>query len=78
MYLKICETHTFMFEFKRKHEGICRKVANSKRKVFDSGRQRAANSDVPYKATKKTQQVYVYTLVNYLYDSVLSYLDLQW
>ncbi len=40
-----------------KHQAICRKVANKKRKVFDAGKQRATDSDVPYKATRKTAQV---------------------
>ncbi|CAG9530320.1 unnamed protein product [Cercopithifilaria johnstoni] len=29
-----------------KHEVICRKMAGAKRKVFDSGRQRATGSDI--------------------------------
>jgi hypothetical protein len=35
-------------------------VATKKRKIFDAGKQRATDSDVPYKATRKTAQVSVY------------------
>ncbi|CAF1213080.1 unnamed protein product [Adineta steineri] len=41
-----------------KHQTICRKVSNKKRKTFDAGKQRATDSDVPYKATKQTAQIY--------------------
>uniref|UniRef100_A0A915CNM1 Zinc finger C2HC domain-containing protein 1B n=1 Tax=Ditylenchus dipsaci TaxID=166011 RepID=A0A915CNM1_9BILA len=33
--------------------GPCKKLTKMQRKVFDSGKQRAANSDVPYKDIKK-------------------------
>ncbi|CAF1118098.1 unnamed protein product [Rotaria sordida] len=48
----------FNTESLKKHQTICRKVTNSKRKVFDTGKQRATGSDVPYKATKRTAQIY--------------------
>lgn len=42
----------------RKHQPICKKTSQKQpRKVFDTGKQRAADSDVPYKATKETTQV---------------------
>ncbi|KAI6243724.1 hypothetical protein M3Y99_00035700 [Aphelenchoides fujianensis] len=36
-----------------KHEPACKKLTKMQRKVFDSGKQRAQNSDIPYKAVKK-------------------------
>ncbi|CAF4243491.1 unnamed protein product [Rotaria sp. Silwood2] len=48
----------FNVESLNKHQAICRKVANKKRKIFDAGKQRATDSDVPYKATRRTAQVY--------------------
>ncbi|CAF5188934.1 unnamed protein product, partial [Rotaria magnacalcarata] len=42
----------------KKHQSICRKVSNKKRRVFDAGKQRATDSDVPYKATKRTLGIY--------------------
>ena len=36
-----------------KHESACKKLNNLHRKPFDSGKQRAANSDVPYEHVKK-------------------------
>ncbi|CAF1284359.1 unnamed protein product [Rotaria magnacalcarata] len=48
----------FNVESLNKHQSICRNVSKKKRKVFDAGKQRATGSDVPYKATKKTAQVY--------------------
>lgn len=38
---------------KQKHEPACKKITKMHRKVFDSGKQRAANSDIPYKDIKK-------------------------
>ncbi|CAF3681666.1 unnamed protein product [Rotaria sp. Silwood1] len=48
----------FNTETLKKHQAICRKVTSKKRKVFDTGKQRATGSDVPYKATKRTMQIY--------------------
>lgn len=43
----------------RRHQPICRKSSTKQpRKVFDTGKQRAADSDVPYTATKETTQFY--------------------
>ncbi|CAF1280758.1 unnamed protein product [Adineta ricciae] len=55
-----CQTcgRQFNPETLSKHQAICRKASNKKRKVFDAGKQRATGSDVPYKATKKTAQIY--------------------
>ena len=36
-----------------KHEPVCKKLTNLQRKPFDSGKQRAAGSDVPYSDIKK-------------------------
>ncbi|UJR31937.1 hypothetical protein I4U23_019410 [Adineta vaga] len=54
---QICERQ-FNIEILKKHQAICRKVSNKKRRVFDAGKQRATGSDVPYKATKCTAQIY--------------------
>ncbi|CAF3558650.1 unnamed protein product [Adineta steineri] len=48
----------FNAESLKKHQGICKKVTNKTRRVFDAGKQRATDSDVPYKATKQTAQIY--------------------
>ncbi|CAF2714477.1 unnamed protein product [Rotaria sp. Silwood2] len=48
----------FNTESLKKHQSICRQVTTKKRRVFDAGKQRAAGSDVPYKATKRTMQIY--------------------
>ncbi|CAF1599342.1 unnamed protein product [Rotaria magnacalcarata] len=48
----------FNAESLKKHQSICRKVSNKKRRVFDAGKQRATDSDVPYKATKRTLGIY--------------------
>lgn len=48
---------------------------NKKRRIFDAGRQRATDSDVPYKATRKTAQVIELEHVNCSSTIVL---DLQW
>ncbi|CAF2669601.1 unnamed protein product [Rotaria sp. Silwood2] len=49
----------FNAESLRKHQPICRKTAQKQpRKVFDTGKQRATDSDVPYSATKETTQFY--------------------
>ncbi|KAI6226915.1 hypothetical protein M3Y95_00671600 [Aphelenchoides besseyi] len=39
-----------------KHEPACKKITKMQRKVFDSGKQRSNNSDIPYKAIKKAAQ----------------------
>lgn len=39
-----------------KHEPACKKLTMMQRKIFDSGKQRAQNSDIPYKAVKKAAQ----------------------
>ncbi|CAF1223269.1 unnamed protein product [Rotaria sordida] len=54
---QFCERQ-FNVESLNKHQAICRKVVKKERRVFDAGKQRATNSDVPYKATKRTAQVY--------------------
>ncbi|UJR14793.1 hypothetical protein I4U23_001781 [Adineta vaga] len=48
----------FNSETLNKHQAICRKVSTKKRRTFDAGKQRATDSDVPYKATKQTAQIY--------------------
>ncbi|CAF1126779.1 unnamed protein product [Rotaria sordida] len=49
----------FNTESLRKHQPICRKTSQKQpRKVFDTGKQRATDSDVPYTATKETTQFY--------------------
>ncbi|CAF3136348.1 unnamed protein product [Rotaria socialis] len=49
----------FNAESLRKHQPICKKTAQKQpRKVFDMGKQRATDSDVPYAATKETTQFY--------------------
>ena len=52
---KVCG-RTFAQEVLNKHVPICQKNAKKKRKVFDSGKQRAQGSDVPYSATVKPGQ----------------------
>jgi len=52
---KICG-RTFNSDVLAKHAPICQKSAKQKRKVFDSGRQRATGSDVPYNHTIKPGQ----------------------
>ncbi|XP_075258944.1 zinc finger C2HC domain-containing protein 1A-like isoform X5 [Convolutriloba macropyga] len=47
---------TFNSDVLAKHAPICAKNAKKKRKVFDSGRQRAQGSDVPYTNTVKPGQ----------------------
>ncbi|CAF1396564.1 unnamed protein product [Adineta steineri] len=42
----------------RKHQPVCKKTSQKQRKIFDAGKQRAADSDVPYTATKETTQFY--------------------
>ncbi|CAF0801162.1 unnamed protein product [Didymodactylos carnosus] len=42
----------------RKHQPICKKVVQKQRKIFDAGRQRARDTDIPYAATKETTQIY--------------------
>jgi hypothetical protein len=34
----------------------CKKLTKMQRKVFDSGKQRSQNSDIPYKAIKQAAQ----------------------
>jgi hypothetical protein len=41
------------------HRQACKKLNNPKRKVFDSGRQRAAGSDVNYVKTKETKKIQI-------------------
>ncbi|CAF0879129.1 unnamed protein product [Adineta ricciae] len=55
-----CQTcgRRFNIETLSKHQAICRKVSIKTRKVFDTGKQRATDSDVPYKATQRTTQIY--------------------
>ncbi|XP_048385636.1 zinc finger C2HC domain-containing protein 1A [Stegostoma tigrinum] len=43
---KICG-RTFLLPVRLKHEPICQKSANKKRKTFDSSRQRAEGTDIP-------------------------------
>lgn len=52
---KVCG-RTFNEDVLPKHLPICQKNAKKKRKVFDSGKQRAAGSDVPYSSTIKPGQ----------------------
>ncbi len=44
---------------KGKHRNVCRTSTKSKRKVFDSGRQRADGSDVIYSKTKETKKIQI-------------------
>uniref|UniRef100_A0A0N4Z8R3 Zinc finger C2HC domain-containing protein 1A n=1 Tax=Parastrongyloides trichosuri TaxID=131310 RepID=A0A0N4Z8R3_PARTI len=46
----------FVQESLPKHEVACQKLNSKKRKVFDSGKQRATGSDINYKDIKKVQQ----------------------
>ncbi|CAF3080443.1 unnamed protein product [Rotaria socialis] len=49
----------FNAESLRKHQPICKKTSQKvPRKIFDTGKQRANDSDVPYVATKETTQFY--------------------
>ena len=49
-----------MFCFKKgKHRNACKSNTKSKRKVFDSGRQRAEGSDVIYAKTKETKKIQI-------------------
>ncbi|UJR38366.1 hypothetical protein I4U23_031036 [Adineta vaga] len=49
----------FNAESLRKHQPVCKKGTQKQpRKVFDTGKQRATDSDVPYVATKETTQFY--------------------
>ncbi|CAF2514653.1 unnamed protein product [Rotaria sp. Silwood2] len=49
----------FNAESLRKHQPICKNASQKHpRKVFDTGKQRARDSDVPYAATKETIQFY--------------------
>ncbi|CAF1086814.1 unnamed protein product [Rotaria sordida] len=49
----------FNAESLRKHQPVCKKSSQKQpRKVFDMGKQRARDSDVPYAATKDTTQFY--------------------
>ncbi|CAF1118407.1 unnamed protein product [Rotaria sp. Silwood1] len=49
----------FNAESLRKHQPICKKASQKQpRKIFDTGKQRARDSDVPYAATKETIQFY--------------------
>ncbi|CAF1171158.1 unnamed protein product [Adineta steineri] len=48
----------FNNESLRKHQPICKKTSRQSRKVFDTGKQRATDSDVPYQATRETTQFY--------------------
>ena len=43
-----------------KHQNACVKLATKPKKVFDSGRQRAAGSDVKYEKTKETKKIQIY------------------
>uniref|UniRef100_A0A0K0DU36 C2H2-type domain-containing protein n=1 Tax=Strongyloides stercoralis TaxID=6248 RepID=A0A0K0DU36_STRER len=45
----------FVQDSLEKHENACQKLNSKKRKVFDSGKQRATGSDVNYKDIKKVQ-----------------------
>ncbi|CEF69774.1 AT06280p [Strongyloides ratti] len=45
----------FVRESLEKHEIACQKINTKKRKVFDSGKQRATGSDINYKDIKKVQ-----------------------
>uniref|UniRef100_A0A0N5BAX7 Zinc finger C2HC domain-containing protein 1A n=1 Tax=Strongyloides papillosus TaxID=174720 RepID=A0A0N5BAX7_STREA len=45
----------FIQESLKKHEIACQKLNSKKRKVFDSGKQRATGSDINYKDIKKVQ-----------------------
>ncbi|UJR07773.1 hypothetical protein I4U23_012056 [Adineta vaga] len=43
----------------KKHQIICKKTSQKQpRKVFDTGKQRATDSDIPYQATRETTQFY--------------------
>lgn len=42
--------------FQEKHEPACKKLTKMHRRVFDSGKQRAENSDIPYQDIKKAQK----------------------
>ena len=49
----------FFVFFQSRHEKICQKTVSKKpRKIFDSGKQRAAGSDVPYTRTLKPMPTY--------------------
>ena len=48
-----------IFDLKGKHRSVCKTSTKSKRKVFDSGRQRAEGSDVIYSKTKETKKIQI-------------------
>ncbi|KAH7710646.1 hypothetical protein AAVH_22053 [Aphelenchoides avenae] len=52
---RVCGRH-FIKSSLVKHESACKKLQKLNRKVFDSGKQRAQGSDVPYAAIKKAQK----------------------
>lgn len=58
----------FFSNTQRKHQPICKKTTQkATRRVFDTGKQRATDSDVPYSATKETTQVSEKKTFQYLF-----------
>nr|CAD2123450.1 unnamed protein product [Meloidogyne enterolobii] len=52
---RIC-TRRFIKSSLDKHEQACKKLTKIQRKVFDSGKQRALNSDIPINDVRKVQK----------------------
>ncbi|KAI1730988.1 zinc-finger of a c2HC-type domain-containing protein [Ditylenchus destructor] len=52
---KVCG-RKFIRSSLEKHEPACKKITKMHRRVFDSGKQRAENSDIPYQDIKKAQK----------------------
>nr|CAD2178117.1 unnamed protein product [Meloidogyne enterolobii] len=52
---RIC-TRRFIKSSLDKHEQACKKLTKMQRKVFDSGKQRALNSDIPINDVRKVQK----------------------
>lgn len=50
----------FNNESLRKHQSVCQKTTVKKRRIFDSGKQRADGSDVVYEKTRETKNVQIF------------------
>ena len=59
MFYYILASYSIIRFIQNKHRQACKKLNTSKRKVFDSGRQRAAGSDVNYVKTKETKKIQI-------------------